>query len=171
MSSDPVEYAQDTFEDAYEEAKSDRAPILRESILRRIWAYGLKAIAVFSGIAIAAGVSEETAHILGITVAVVVALDSLFSNHERMGAVTKASQAYKSLLNEVRRRHQRELIPILKLKEADPENAKNSLLNLVSSLTEQMHSGCLSIEKALDEMNLKALSALALDREKAKDNQ
>ncbi len=168
MNGDPIEYAQNTFESAFEETEKERKPIYIESILRRFWAYGLKSIAVLSGIAIASGVKEDTAHILGIIVAVVIALDSLFSNHERMVAVTKAAQAYKRLLKEVRRKHQRELTAILQQKKDNPDNAKKNLLKLVGVLTERIHSECSFIEKALDEMNLKSLSMLALDSEKVK---
>ena len=166
MNSDPVEYAQDIFEDAFNEARKSKKPVLIESIIRRIWAYGLKGIAVFSGIAIASGVDEFISHILGIAVAVSVAIDFLFSNHERMGATTKASQAYNRLIKEVRRTHQVELTPILIQKTKNSERAKTDLIELLGSLTSQIHTQCEMIEQALDEINLKALDSLSIERER-----
>lgn len=164
MESDPLQYVQDTFSDTLAEVESEYKPIARESMLRRFWAYSLKAITVFSGIAIAAGVADGVAHVLGIIIASTVALDSLFSNHERMIAVSKASQAYARVLKGVRRTHQLELMPILQEKASDPDVAKEKLIALVKNLTERLHDECSLIESALDNMNLKALHSLALDK-------
>lgn len=166
--SDPLEYAQNIFGEAFNEAKKSKKPVFIESIFRRIWAYGLKGIAVFSGIAIASGLEESNAQILGIAVTASVATDLLLSNHERMVATTKASQAYSRLIKEVHRNHQMALTPILVKKTSNSEKAKNDLIKLVGKLTSKLHAECTLIENALDEMNLKALNSLSMKTEKTK---
>ncbi len=163
-----TEYAQNIFDDAYKQVEEDRKPLKLESLLRRTVAYGLKAVAVFGGLAITAGVSAKWSQIIGVAIAAAIAIDLLFSNHLRVIAVAKASQAYKRLLRQVRRTHQVELVSILEKKSHDEATAQVELNNLITRLTKQLHDECTEIEKALDEMHIKALDVLSLEADRAK---
>ena len=168
MSTNPVGFAQNAFDDAYREAEDARRPAQRSSILRRAMAYGLKAIAVFGGLAISSGLLSPYAQLIGLAIAAAVVADALFSNHVRMMLVTKAAQAYKRLANEARRTHIRRLAPILAIKEQQPDESQRQLLSLLDELTSKLHSGCSEVELALDEGHIKALDTLTLDTERSK---
>jgi len=168
MATDPLGFAQNAFEAAYREAEGARRPLQRSSVFRRLVAYGLKAVAVFGGLAISSGLLSPYAQLLGIAIAVAVAADGLFSNHVRMMLVTKAAQALKRLENEARRAHTRRLAPILAIKDKQPEESQHQLLALLDELTGKLHSGCADVELALDEGHIKALDTLTLDSERSK---
>lgn len=168
MPTDPLGFAQNAFDAAYKEAEAARRSVRRSSILRRVVAYGLKAIAVFGGLAISSGLLSPYAQLIGIAIAAAVAADGLFSNHVRMILVTKAAQAYQRLVNEARRVHTRRLGTILPSKEKDPEESQRQLLSLLDELTGKLHSGCTAVELALDEGHIKALDTLTLDSERSK---
>ncbi|OIO70633.1 MAG: hypothetical protein COW19_11355 [Zetaproteobacteria bacterium CG12_big_fil_rev_8_21_14_0_65_55_1124] len=168
MTTLPLKYAQDTFADVLKEVEADRSPINRESIWRRVMAYGLKTVAVIGGIAIASGIKEDMAHYVGIAITTAVAVDGIFSNHMRMIAVTKAAQAYGRVLKQAKRLHQQGLGPILKQMEKYPEKGEQELLDLLQKLTEQIHSECTLIELALDEMQIKALDMISVAPKKGK---
>ncbi|MEJ8858415.1 hypothetical protein WKW79_27860 [Variovorax robiniae] len=170
MTTNPLEVAQNAFEAAFTEAKKARWPLQLSSFLRRLLAYGLKAIAVFGALAISSGRLSEYAQFIGIAIAVAVAIDGLFSNHVRMMLVTKAAQAYRRLTNEARRAHMLRLPSILAIKVQDSgeEESKQQLLLLLYELTAKLHSGCAEVELALDEGHFKALDTLTLDSERSK---
>lgn len=169
MQASPVEYAQNVFDSAYGDTLAARKPIHREAWLRALWAYGLKAIAVFGGLSIASGKVQESAQWIGIAIAVAVAMDGLFSNHVQMMLVTKAAQAYKRIATQARRAHQQQLTSILQKKDPKPAEAERELIALLQKLTGQLHSGCKEIEDALDTGRLAALNAVSLDSERSKD--
>ena len=168
MSTDPLGYAQNAFDAAFQEAEKALSPVRWSSIFRRTMAFGLKAIAVFGGLAISSGLVAPYAQVIGIAIAAAVAVDGLFSNHVRMMLVTKAAQAYKRLTNEARRSHTRRLAPILAIKETQPADSQKQLLSLLDELTGKLHSGCTEVETALDEGHIKALETLSLDSERTK---
>lgn len=178
---DALGYAQKAFGDSIDSAKHDLKPIRMESIIRRFLAYGLKGIAIFSGIAISSGVIDSLnitftrdvtvtlSQFLGISVTVAIAIDSFFSNHEKMVATTLAAKAYTRMIKSVQREHTLKLTPILLAKSLKSKQAKQDLISLVSELTKRVYEECELIEKALDDMNLKALRALSLDSEKTQN--
>lgn len=168
MTTDPLGFAQNAFESAYVEVGKSREPIRRSSIARQTMAYGLKAVAVFGGLAISSGLVSAYAQYIGLAIAAAVAADGLFLNHVRMLLVTKASQAYKRLANDARRAHTLRLGPILEIKEAQPDNFRQQFLQLHNELTGKMHTGCAEVELALDEGHIKALDTLTLDSERSK---
>lgn len=164
----PLDYAQNAFDAAFREAEQARAPLQRSSSWRRRLAYGLKAIAVFGGLAIASGLVAQHAQAIGIAIAAAVAADGLFSNHVRMLLDTKAAHAFDRLAKQARRAHQLRLTPILELKEKDPEKSREQLLALLSELTGKLQSGSTEIETALSEGHIKALEGLNLDSERGR---
>jgi hypothetical protein len=168
MSTDPLGFAQNAFDDAFREASTARVPVQRSSFWRRSLAYGLKAVAVFGGLAISSGLVAHYAQLIGLAVAAAVAIDGLFSNHVRMLLATKAAQAYRRLMNEARRSHTRGMTPILAIKEKEPAESQRQLLQMLNELTTKLHSGCAEVELALDEGHIKALETLTLDSERSK---
>jgi hypothetical protein len=168
VSSNPVEYAQNVFDEAYQYAQSERQPLRREAVRRAVIAYGLKGLAVFGGIAIASGLLQEHAQTIGLAITVAVAADGLSSNHVRMVLVAKAAEAYRQLGRQAKRDHQKALIPILEKMQKDPDSARSDLLTLLKTLTEKLHTGCEQIEKALSEKQIETLNALSLDPERSK---
>ena len=168
MTTDPLGYAQNAFEAAYTEVEKAREPVRRSSIGRQAMAYGLKAIAVFGGLAISSGLVSPYAQYIGLAIAAAVAIDGLFSNQVRMMLVTKAAQAYKRLGNDARRSHILRLGPILAIKAEQPDEFQKKFLELHADLTGKLHSGCAEVELALDEGHIKALDTLTLDSERSK---
>lgn len=73
-----MEKATDSFEYAQEQATA------LEARWRRIIACGFKLIAVLGGVMVASGVDPKLAQRIGIALAVVIAVDAVFSNHERL---------------------------------------------------------------------------------------
>ena len=168
MTTDPLGFAQNAFEAAFNEANKAREPLKRSSIVRQVMGYGLKAIAVFGGLAISTGLVSPYAQYIGIAIAAAVAVDGVFSNQVRMMLVTKAAQAYKRLANDARRSHTLRLGPILEIKVTQPEEFRQQFLHLHNELTGKLHSGCTEIEIALDEGHIKALDTLTLESERSK---
>jgi hypothetical protein len=167
MGPNPLEYAQNTFEAALNEAGNERRPLWRESVWRRGVAYGLKGVAVFGGLAIASGLADAYAHAIGIAIAGAVAVDGFFSNHVAMVLATRSAQAYDATIKRVRRIHQQELTPILELQRTDPGAAHSKLLDLLGRLTKQLHDDSADIEEAVRESRLGRLKSLSLDTERA----
>src|SRR5437868_10575213 len=94
MPANSFKHAQDQFEGEYNRVRSVAKWKGIRAWARRVVAYGFKILAVMGGIAVAAGISKEAAQIVGIAIAVVVALDGIFSNHVRLLASVEAKHAY-----------------------------------------------------------------------------
>jgi hypothetical protein len=165
---DAFGYAQEQFTKEYTKVEADAKTISRESNRRRFVAYIFKLLAVFGGLAVAAGVSGQAAQIIRIAIAPAVSLDFVFSNHERLIVVVEARNAYRRLLNQVRREHQQKLTPIIDLKHDDPGAAKKQGIALLQELLVKLHSGCEKVEEALSEADLKALRAISMEEHRAR---
>lgn len=162
--SDSFAYIQEQFTEEYNKVQADERRIARESLWRRVIAYGFKLLAVIGGIAVAAGVNEQASQIIGVGIAVAVALDGIFSNHERLLVAVNARDAYRRLINQVRRKHQQQLAFILKLKEKDELAAKSTLTELCQLLLSKLHNDCEQIEEALRTADLKALRGISMEQ-------
>jgi hypothetical protein len=160
---DSFGYAQEQFTKEYDKVEADENRKSWESLWRRAVAYGFKLLAVIGALAVAAGLSGQAAQAIGVCIAVAVALDAIFSNHERLIVVVTARNAYRRLLNQVRREHQRELAPILRQKVPDEEKARANAAALCQRLLARLHEGCEEIEEALRAADLKALRALSME--------
>ena len=169
MSTNPIEYAQNTFDSAYTEAITAKKRLSIRSLLRRSIAYSLKAVAVFGGIAVASGRFSSDAQNIGIAIIVAVAIDGLFSNHIQTMLVTKAANAYDRITKQAKRAHELRLASILTVKKGkEADESKRQLMALLAELTSQLHSGCAEIEALLAEGRYKALDSLSLDSERSK---
>jgi SMC proteins Flexible Hinge Domain len=128
-------------------------------------AFFLKGVAVFGGLAFAAGLKGPIAHVVGIAIAVAIAIDALLFNHVRLVVVTKADQAYKNLLKDTKNKHVIGLSPILKLKETgQTAKAQDQASEFLLSLKKELDKKSGEIEKALDAINIKSLESLALQK-------
>jgi hypothetical protein len=164
--SDPVEYLQKVLGSEFEATQLRAKELAREGRRRRFVAYGLKAIAIFCSLALTVGLPTLASQVIGVAIAAAVASDFLFSNHMRLITVVKATQAYRALERAVMSTHQGSLAPILDLKETSPEEAKKQLQVLNNSIVKLIHEETGKIEQALDESDIKALSALSLEGER-----
>ena len=163
----PLDYLQNRFEEAYSETDRAAKTLARETTQRRLAARILKAIAVFGGIAITAGLHGIWSQVVGILIAVSVGVDYVLSNHKSLIAKTEAQYAYENLLKRVKRRHQRELVDVLDLKSRDESESRAMLQKLVSELMAELHEKQELIEKGLQEKNLEMLRALSLEQHSA----
>lgn len=160
------EYVQNIFDQAYQAGEADKKKIHAEAMWRYWLAFSLKAIGIFGGIAIAAGIPQSWAQGVGITISVAVGVDSLLLNHIRLQAVSKADKAFKWLLLDVVNEHQNNLGPILQIKESGQEpEAKAKLTELNMRLKNRLDQESRKIGQALDEVDLKALDSLSLEAE------
>jgi len=160
------DYVQNIFEQTLQETESAGKAVSLRAFWRRWLAYFLKGVAVFGGIAIAAGLNKEAAHFVGIAIAVAVAIDGLFLNHTKLLAATKGASAYKYLLKDIRNEHQKKLAPILAKKADDLTAAMEKLTELNLSLKDRLDSESKTIDQALNEVDIKALNSLSLDLER-----
>lgn len=162
-----LEFLTNRFEESYEATKADASNCAREAKWRRFSAYALKAIAVFGGISIAAGLRGVWSQIVGILITVAVALDALFSNHKRLLIVTAASHAYSNLLSNIRQSYNRQLAGVLKLRQTDQDKAKAKLEKLLNDLMLQLQNEHQQIIKGLQEADLKLLNTISLEQRAA----
>lgn len=157
------EYAQKQFAESYAEVQAAKKRVHIEAIWRKGLAYLLKGIAVFGGVVIAISGKEGTpAHVIGAAITVAIVIDGFLLNHVRLIAVTKADTAYKYLLKDIKVKHEDGLTPILTLKKTDEPKAVKQGIELNGSLKKELNSKSREIEKALDDVNFKALDNLAL---------
>ena len=160
------EYVQKIFEDSWNEASARKQEIHRNVRWRKSVAYFLKGVAVFGGIAIAAGLPEQIAHGVGIAITVAVALDALVTNQVKLVTLAKADNAYKYLLRDTANEHSNKLTKIVSLKKTDAEGATDQLNELNGSLKGRIDAESKKIDLAIDETDVKALDGLSLDRER-----
>jgi hypothetical protein len=164
MNSDSFAFIQEQLTAEYKKIETDKKVVSREAFYRRCIAYVFKLIAVLGGIAVAAGIDQDMAKGIGIAIAIVICLDTVFSNHERLLCVVAAHNAYQRLLNQVHREHSRRLAPILEKKQAGNESeAKGELTRLCSELLAKLHMNAEKIEEALRAVDLKSLRIISLE--------
>jgi hypothetical protein len=161
---DPIAYLQDRFEESINTAEEAAIKLRQEAGWRRFIAYALKAIAIFGGISITAGLRQPASQIVGIVITVAIAFDTLFSNHKRLLAVTSAANAYSNLLSNVKDSYNIELGAILKLNETDEEKARKQLQTMVTKYMKKIIEERQKIDTALQETDLKLLNTISLEQ-------
>jgi hypothetical protein len=166
---DSLEFQQNRFKEQYEAAGKAAEKLRGEARLRQIAAYILKGIAVFGGIAVAAGLGGKLSQVVGILISVAVAGDSLFSNHKRLLIVKKASNAYSGLLGIISHRFNEALVPILDNQKtsAHKAHAAGDLGKVISSASEMLFEEKKKIDTAVQEEDLKLLNSLSVEGTKA----
>ncbi len=162
------------FEDQYNKAKGEGEKLKKEAKQRRIIAYILKGIAVLSGIALATGLPRQVAQILGIVVAVVVAMDALFSNHKRLLIMTTASYAYENLFDKIHFSYNHQLQEkVLSVrdskagnKEDNHQKAHEALVKLNQDFSKLIYDNTRMLKERIQKSDLEFLSSVAQDKNK-----
>ena len=162
---DPVNFLQQRFDEAQQHLKRDWRIAWVYATVRRWIAYLLKAIGIFGGIAVASGLQEDKAHIVGILIAVAVGFDTLLQNYNRLIAMQEASYAYRELFYRVAREYNQKLgvVKVLQGK-GDSTQARESLIELLQDMTYVVNSGQEALEKAWKDADLAALRSLSLEQ-------
>jgi hypothetical protein len=159
-----TDFSTKIFEDAYNKAKKEGKKYSQEANTRRVIAYSLKAIAVFGGIALATGLEKQPAQVIGILIAIVIALDAIFSNHKRLLVITTASKAYKSLFDRIEFEYNSNLAPIIKTKDQGQIAVALEKLEILNQqFSKSIYDYTTELKKGVDEADLKLLETIALD--------
>lgn len=141
--------------------------------LRKIIAYGLKAIAGGGSLVVATGYLTNWQQVIGVAILVAIFLDTISSNHKRLLAEATAGYTYEFLRESHSRKYNRELDPLLKqlkksdLTQAEAEAAHKAIDTLQRETQKELAEGIAQIKKNLADSDLKALEALTLDKERA----
>jgi hypothetical protein len=162
-----IDYLQKRFEEDYSTVNTSSQHLSREAIVRRWTAYLLKAIAVFGGIAIAAGLNAYWSHVVGVLIAVVVGTDGVFSNHKRLLIVTAAANAYSNLLRNIRQTYNQKLGDVLRLKTRDKAAAESQLGDFIGSLLRELNKEQNQIESGIQSDDLKLLQNISVEQHAA----
>jgi len=152
----PLEFQQIRFKEDYDAAKIAAKKLSHEATYRRVTAYVLKGIAVFGGIAVAAGLRGHWSQGIGILISVAVTADGLFANHKRLLMVTKAANAYSLLLETISHRYDQALAPIL-------ADKARELGKMISSASDMLFAEKKKIDVALQGDDLKLLNSLSVE--------
>ena len=163
-----IEHAQKTFDDNVARIEQRGKQLERHRTLLLPTAYGLKLIAAFGCLAVTAGLPQPYSQYVAIAIAVVLVLDSIFSNHTKLVATWLAAKAIARLRRTIENRHENELSHVLEKKGSDPALAQKMHLDLLRGLVKSIQDEHDKIEKALEEEHLKALKNLSLDPERLK---
>ena len=164
---DVIAYFQDRFEDTLKQLRRDKNRAWWLARVHRWFAYILRAVAIFGGIAIAAGLDQTWSHIVGIMIAVAVGIDLWLQNFNRLLSVQDAANAYSELFSRIIREHVLRLGDVMLTRQSDEEKAKNQLVNLLQHLIEAMHIKMEEIEKAWTAADRLALQMLSMEQKKA----
>lgn len=102
---------------------------------RRFIGLALKGGTVVAGILLAAGILTETQNqAAGIVVLVVVALERLFANLDRLMTNTAARDAYKRVRRQTENAHEAGIVPLIAIRDSKPEEFVRKLTTLTESL-------------------------------------
>jgi hypothetical protein len=165
----PLDFQQNRFKEQFDATNKAAKRLGNETTRRKVTAYVLKGIAVFGGIAVAAGLRGHWSQAVGILISVAVAADGWLSNHKRLLMVTRASNAYSRLLATISHRYNEALVPILQHQQASPHKADNAgrLGDMITSASEMLFTEKQKIDTALQEEDLKLLNSLSVEGTKA----
>lgn len=159
----PLAFQQKAYDEAQAKVQESASKIAKLSSRKRILAYTLKAIVVFGGIVITAGLKGIPAQIIGILIMVAAAVDLIWSNHRRLIVETEARYAYEALHENVANTHTQRLGQILTLKRLNPKEAEQQLIEILAQLILKLNDTRAEIKAALNRADLEALRSLSLD--------
>jgi hypothetical protein len=166
-----IDYFQKVFDEAQKDVLWDWRVSRVFSFFHGLVAFILKAIAIFGGIAIAAGLEEKTSHIVGIMIAVAIGVDLLLQNFNRLLAIQDAKDAYKELFLRVVREHRMRLGDVqIRRAAGDEEGAKQLLVSILQELIKSMHDIQTQVEAAWKIANRAALMQLSMEQSKIAKN-
>jgi hypothetical protein len=171
------DFSTTAFETLYNKATKEGRKLKQEATFRRYTAYFLKGIAVLSGIALATGLPKGTAQILGVVVAVVIAVDELFANYKRLTVMTTASYAYENLFDKIQYAYnfqlQADVVSVRDspasdegAKEINHQKAYQALVNLNQTFSTLIYETTSKLKQKIQESDLAFLSSVAQDKNK-----
>jgi hypothetical protein len=140
---------------------------------RKVVAYLLKTIAGGGSLVVATGYFSDWHQLIGVAILVAIFLDTISSNHKRLLAEAQSGYAYEFLRENVSRKYNRQLDPLLKqlqkpgIAADDSEAAHKAIDTLQQTTHTELTDGIAQIKKSLAEADLKGLEALTLDNERA----
>lgn len=137
---------------------------------RKVVAYLLKAIAGGGSLVVATGYFSASHQLIGVAILVAIFLDTISSNHKRLLAEAQSGYAYEFLRENVSRKYNRQLDPLLKELQKPgvaADAARKGIDTLQQTTHEELTNGIAQIKKSLADADLKALEALTLDNERA----
>lgn len=176
---EPTEFATVAARDIdrlFQETQRGKVRGQRVGGLRRVLAYGLKAIAAGGSLLIAADVlSADAVQGVGVGILTAILVDSVTSNHKRLLAEVEAGYAFGFLADGVANAFNRTVSPLAKAmrraeeaqNEAQKEEIQAEIDQLELETHERLSDGIATIKKKLAENDLKALQAISLDNERA----
>ncbi|QBE65818.1 hypothetical protein [Pseudoduganella lutea] len=140
---------------------------------RRITAYFFKLVAGGSSLAIASNFFPDANQALGAAALVCVFLDGVFANHARLIGEIQAGHAARAQRDKIARDYNRNLAPILdKMRKTytgtpEREEAESEKSKLQVETHIKLHDSVMEVEKALADLDLKALNFLSLEAERS----
>lgn len=164
---DAVERSQNQYEGRIKQVDDKIQALSREERRRKHTATALKVTTVVLGIALAPGILQQW-HVqaIGIVILLIVALERVFANHGRLVSITSARDAYARIRRETEDVHERELLPIIKIRESKPQDAANKLIALNEKLRSMLATTSSKVEDALAQDNYQLLGRLTLEEQK-----
>jgi hypothetical protein len=140
--------------------------------MRRVTAYAFKLVAGGGCLAIASNFFPVANQGLGAAALVCVFLDGVFANYARLVGEVQAGYAARAQRDKVARDYNRDLTPILeKLRKSstgtpEREAADVERAELQSKTQARLQDAVAEVEKALAELDIKALNSLSLEAER-----
>lgn len=140
--------------------------------VRRITAYAFKLVAGGSCLAIASSFFPTGNQVLGAAALVCVFLDGVFANYARLVGEVQAGYAARAQRDKIARDYNRDLTPILsRLKKSaagtpEREAADVERADLQTKTQVRLQESVAEVEKALADLDLKALNSLSLEAER-----
>ncbi len=161
--SDAFTFEQDQFEAEFNKTKDEAAKAdLRFKRFVSI-AYVLKAVAIFGGIAITAGLPERVAQGVGVLISIAIGLDALLSHQKRLMSSAMARISYRGLLETVMFKHTSALSRLLPTMKTDEKSFLASMAGELTKLRTELFQGRREVVEAVEKAELMALEALKLD--------
>jgi len=139
---------------------------------RRLFAYGLKIVAGGGSLIIALNVVPKYNHYIGIAALVAIFIDGVFANYERLVGEMQAGYAARAQRELISREYNRTLDRLLKklkdktLSQSDRNAVDREKDDLQENTQKRLADAVTSVEKALADLDLKALRSLSLDTER-----
>jgi hypothetical protein len=162
LAGDAAELAQTFLADALNEAQAAEIKYGRNATIHRVLAYGLKAVALFGGLAVATLPVDN--RIMGIIISAAVVLDQLLSNHRRLMTESVARNAVARTKRRVQTDYNARIVPIVQANQKGlPDEAREKLIALATSSTADLRKQLDEIQTAVENSRIEFLASLNVD--------
>jgi hypothetical protein len=158
---------QELWKEAVAKLNSLVAHLQRQERVRKAFAYLLKGIVVFGGLAIALGLELPYSRIVGITMMVAVTIDGFVSNHKSLLRIAEAAAASEALREQVTTAHQMRQLECLSRRDLDQAAGNRCLHELNIEITNAINTGTEQIRVSLRNADIEQLRLLAIEHKQA----